>query len=124
MIAVTQFLDEEMGRILKAERSNECLVHLYHVNDCWSAVEKSAYYLSQFVSCNIITLFADMKGELQDGQIVLASTSEVRLANARKAYSIVQKDGDHLILKPKDIPTNYAEWHKSNLIDDLEEDDF
>ena len=49
MLTVTQFLNEKMDGILQMERDNEEMVHLFHVNDCWSAVEKSAYFLSQLV---------------------------------------------------------------------------
>ena len=85
MITVTQFLNEKMDGILKVERDNKGLIHLYHVNDSWSAVEKSAYYLSQFTCCQVITLLNQNHDEGNNGQIVLASTSETQLINARKA---------------------------------------
>ena len=124
MITVTQFLNEKMDGILKVERDNKGLIHLYHVNDSWSAVEKSAYYLSQFTCCQVITLLNQNHDEGNNGQIVLASTSETQLINARKAYSVVLDNGDHMILKPKNIPTHYSEWHQENILQDLEDHDF
>ena len=54
MLTVNQFLNERMDGILRMERDNKNMVHLFHVNDSWSAVEKSAYFLSQLVACDVI----------------------------------------------------------------------
>lgn len=65
------------------ERDNKNMVYLFHVNDSWSAVEKSAYFLSQLVACDVITLLAKGNDEAPEGQIVLASVSDERLTAAR-----------------------------------------
>lgn len=124
MITVTQFLDEMMGGILNIEKDNGSLIHLYHVNGCWSAVEKSAYFLSRFADCQVITLLNPSQDGSSGSQIVLSSTSDAKLADASQAYSVISDDGDHLILKPKNIPTRYSEWHRENILQDPEDEDF
>ena len=124
MITVSQFLNERMDGILRMEMGNEGMVHLFHVNDSWSAVEKSAYFLSQLVACDVITLLAKGHDDAPDGQIVLASVSDERLNEARKEYSVVWHGDDYQVLRPKNIPTQYSEWHQENLVDDLEDEDF
>lgn len=124
MISVTQFLNERMESVLKTEKDNESLVHLYHVNGCWSAVEKSAYFLSRFAGCQVITLLSKDHDGGPDSQIVLASTSETQLADASQAYSVISDDGDHLILRPRNIPAHYSEWHQENILQDPEDDDY
>lgn len=119
MITVTQFLGEMMGGILNIEKDNGSLIHLYHVNGCWSAVEKSAYFLSRFADCQVITLLNPSQDGSSGSQIVLSSTSD-----ASQAYSVISDDGDHLILKPKNIPTRYSEWHQENILQDSEDEDF
>lgn len=89
MLTVNQFLNERMDGILRMERDNKNMVYLFHVNDSWSAVEKSAYFLSQLVACDVITLLAKGNDEAPEGQIVLASVSDERLTAARKEYSVV-----------------------------------
>ncbi len=86
MLTVNQFLNERMDGILRMERDNKNMVYLFHVNDSWSAVEKSAYFLSQLVACDVITLLAKGNDEAPEGQIVLASVSDERLTAARKEY--------------------------------------
>lgn len=114
-----------MDGVLQAEEGNEGVVHLYHVNDCWSAVEKSAYFLSQLIDCDIITLLAKGRRGLPDRQILLASVSETHLSAARNEYSILRNAGDHLVLKPRHIlSSHYAEWHQANILTDIDEDDF
>ncbi len=113
-----------MDAVLSAERHNDSMIHLYHVNDSWSAVEKSAYFLSRMVACDVITLLAKGHDEVLPGQIVLASVSEERLGVARNGFSVVRSGEDYLVLKPKNIPTGYAEWHKENIVEDLDDDDF
>ena len=124
MIAVTQFLNEKMDGVLQAEDGNEGVVHLYHVNDCWSAVERSAYYLSQFARCEVITLLAKGHDGGPDRQIILASVSDALLSATGNEYSILCDAGDHLVLKPRHIPTRYAEWHQANILTDVDEEDF
>ena len=124
MITVTQFLNERMDGILRTEKSNEGMVHLYHVNDSWAAVEKSAYFLSQLVACEVITLLAKGHEEAPDGQIVLASVSTERLKGAENEYSILWRGDDYLVLKPRNIPTHYNEWHLENVVDDIDDEDF
>lgn len=124
MISVTQFLNEKMDGILRMERDNEDKVHLFHVNDSWSAVEKSAYYLSQMTDCNVITLLAQGQDNSTNGQIVLASVSDEQLGEARKEYSVVWQSNDYLILRPMNIPTRYSEWHKENTVENPDDDDF
>lgn len=123
MISVTQFLNDKMDGILRMERDNEGKVHLFHVNDSWSAVEKSAYYLSQMTDCNVITLLAQGQDNSVNGQIVLASVSDEQLGEARKEYSVVWQGDDYQVLQPKNIPTKYSEWHLANLVDEDEDDD-
>ena len=67
MLTVNQFLNERMDGILRMERDNKNMVHLFHVNDSWSAVEKSAYFLSQLVACDVITLLAKGNDEAPGG---------------------------------------------------------
>ncbi len=124
MISVTQFLNEKMDGILRMERDNEDKVHLFHVNDSWSAVEKSAYFLSQMVACEVITLLAKGHEEAPDGQIVLASVSTERLKGAENEYSTLWHGDDYLVLKPRNIPTHYNEWHQENIVDDIDDEDF
>lgn len=124
MIAVTQFLGAMMDGVLQAEDGNEGVVHLYHVNDCWSAVEKSAYYLSRFVRCDVFTLLAKGHDGAPDRQIILASVPDALLTATGNEYSILRNAGDHLVLKPRNIPTRYAEWHQANILNDLDEEDF
>lgn len=124
MITVTQFLNERMDGILRTEKSNEGMVHLYHVNDSWSAVEKSAYFLSQLVACDVITLLVKGHNEAPDGQIVLASVPTERLKGAENEYSILWRGDDYLVLKPRNIPTHYNEWHQENIVDDIDDEDF
>lgn len=124
MITVTQFLGEKMDGILRMERDNKNMVHLFHVNDSWSAVEKSAYFLSQLVACDVITLLAKGNDEAPEGQIVLASVSDERLTAASKEYSVVWHGDDYLVLRPRNIPTRYSEWHQENIVDDIDDDDF
>ena len=100
------------------------MVHLYHVNDSWSGVEKSAYFLSQMVACDVITLLAKGHDEAPGGQIVLASVSDELLNGARRKYSVVWRGDDYQVLKPRNIPTRYNEWHQENIVDDIEDDDF
>lgn len=121
MISVTQFLNDKMDGILRMERDNEDLVHLFHVNGSWSAVEKSAYYLSQMTDCNVITLLAQGQDNSTNGQIVLASVSDELLGEAGKEYSVVWQGDDYLVLRPKNIPTKYSEWHLANLVDGNED---
>lgn len=124
MLTVTNFLNEQMGEILNAEKDNEGLIHLYHVNGCWSSVERSAYFLSRFAVCQVITLLGQDNDGGSDGQIVLASVSEAQLADASQAYSVISDDGDHLILKPRNIiPGRYSEWRQENILQDPENDD-
>lgn len=124
MIEVTQFLGILMDGVLQAEDDNKGVVHLYRVNDCWSAVERSAYYLSQFARCDVITLLAKGHGETPDRQIILASVSDALLAATGNEYSILRDAGDHLVLRPRHIPTRYAEWHQANILNDLNDEDF
>ena len=124
MLTVTQFLNERMDGVLRMERDNENMIHLFHVNGSWSTVEKSAYFLSQMVPCDVITLLAKGHDDASDGQIVLASVSDARLDEAKKEYSVVWRGDDYLVLKPRNIPSHYSEWHQENIIDDLEDDDF
>lgn len=124
MLTVTQFLKERMDGILRMERDNDGMIHLFHVNDCWSAVEKSAYFLSQLVACDVITLLAKGHDDAPDGQIVMASVSDERLSRARKEYSVVWHGDDYQILRPRNIHTHYFEWHQENLVEDLEDEDF
>lgn len=124
MITVTKFLNERMDSVLKAERHNDSMVHLYHVNDSWSAVEKSAYFLSRLVPCDVITLLAKGHDGAPPGQIVLASVSEERLGAARGGFSVVWSGKDYLVLKPKRIPVGYDKWHQENIVDDLDNEDF
>lgn len=112
-----------MDEVLQTEDDNKGVVHLYRVNDCWSAVERSAYYLSQFVRCDVITLLAKGHGGTPDRQIILASVSDALLAATGNEYSILRDTGDHLVLKPLHIPARYAEWHQSNILTDLDEED-
>ena len=100
------------------------MVHLYRVNDCWSAVERSAYYLSQFVRCDVITLLAKGHDGTPDRQIILASVSDALLAATGNEYSILRDAGDHLVLRPRHIPARYAEWHQANILNDLNDEDF
>lgn len=124
MMTVNKFLNERMDSVLKAERHNDSMVHLYHVNDSWSAVEKSAYFLSRLVSCDVITLLAKGHDEVPTGQIVLASVSEERLDAARNGYSVLWSGKDYQVLKPKNIPAGYDKWHQENIVDDLDDEDF
>ena len=123
MITVTQFLYELMDGILKREQDNENMIYLYYVNGTWSAIERSAYFLSQMVACEVITLLAQDHEEAPEGQIVLASVSDTMLRTAVRSYSVVRHSLDHLILRPINIPTHYAEWHQGNLVQDLDDDD-
>lgn len=123
MLTVTQFLNERMDGILRTEKNNEGMVHLYHVNDCWSAVEKSAYFLTQLTVCEVITLLVKEHETMATRQIVLASVSEARLNDANKNYSVIWRGDDYLVLRPKNIPTRYTEWHQENIVDDIEDDD-
>ena len=124
MITVNQFLNERMDGILRMEKDNSGMVHLYHVNDSWSAVEKSAYFLSQLVACDVITLLVKGHDAMPARQIVLASVSDKPLNEANKNYSVVWHGDDYLALRPKNIPTRYTEWHQENIVDDIEDDDF
>lgn len=124
MITVSQFLNEKMDGILRMERDNKNMVHLFHVNDSWSAVEKSAYFLSHLVACDVITLLAKGHNEAPAGQIVLASVSDERLNGASKCYSVVWHGDDYLVLRPKNIPKHYNEWHQENVVEDIEDEDF
>ena len=124
MIEVTQFLGTLMDGVLQAEEDNKGVVHLYRVNDCWSAVERSAYYLSQFVRCDVITLLAKGHDGTPDRQIILASVSDALLAATGNEYSILRDAGDHLVLRPRHIPARYAEWHQANILNDLNDEDF
>ena len=124
MITVTQFLNERMDGILRTEKSNEGMVHLYHVNDSWAAVEKSAYFLSQMAECEVITLLAKGHEEAPDGQIVLASVPDEHLNEVREGCSVIWHGDDYLVLRPMNIPTHYNEWHKENLVNDIEDEDF
>ncbi len=124
MITVTQFLNERMEGILRTEKNNDGMVHLYHVNDSWSAVEKSAYFLSQMAECEVITLLAKGHDEAPDRQIVLASVPDEHLNEVREGCSVIWHGDDYLVLRPMNIPTHYNEWHKENLVDDIEDEDF
>ena len=124
MITVTQFLNERMDGILKTEKSNEGMVHLYHVNGSWAAVEKSAYFLSQMAECEVITLLAKGHDEAPDRQIVLASVPDEHLNEVREGCSVIWHGDDYLVLRPMNIPTHYNEWHKENLVNDIEDEDF
>ncbi|HBN02367.1 MAG TPA: hypothetical protein DD383_07180, partial [Rikenellaceae bacterium] len=95
-----------------------------HVNDSWAAVEKSAYFLSQMAECEVITLLAKGHEEAPDGQIVLASVPDEHLNEVREGCSVIWHGDDYLVLRPMNIPTHYNEWHKENLVDDIEDEDF
>lgn len=124
MITVTEFLNERMDGILKREQGNTNMVYLYNVNDTWAAVEKSAYFLSQLVPCNVLTLLAKRNKDTFGGQIVLASVSDAYFNGSNNEYSVIHCDHDFRVLKLKNIPTHYAEWRQENLVSDLDPDDF
>lgn len=123
MMTVTKFLNERMVSVLRAESQNGSMIHLYHVNGSWAAVEKSAYFLSRLMSCEIITLLPEGDNEVLPGQIVLASVPEERLGVVRDGLSVMWSGEDYLVLKPKDIPAGYAKWHQENTVDDLDDED-
>ncbi|GEM_PF-1275864 len=123
MITVKQFLDEGIGRALERERCNDSRIYLYHVNDSWSAVEKSAYFLSRLVACDVISLLVKASDRVPDGQILLASVSDTQLDRAKKNCSVMKPDSDHIILKPMMVPGHFAEWRQESIIEDPDEDD-
>lgn len=96
-----RFLNEMIDAVLELERKNESQIHLFHVNGSWSAIERSAYHLSQVVPCNVITLIPNDKSKTAYGQIVLASVSDAQLDDVRMIYPATYCDEDYLVVNLK-----------------------
>lgn len=108
-IALGKLMENHLSDILFKESTNRDCIHLYHVDDCWVAFERSAFNLCRIYSKAVVNA---MKVFIAPFPIVLASMEDREMPLAMGDTECSKRTLEERIYKTKPSDSKlFQKWH-------------